>query len=55
VPLASALGDHPDPRLALRVPRDRRHVVSGCGHLELLSDTRVGAVLGQWLATPGRR
>ncbi|RZA19091.1 MAG: alpha/beta hydrolase [Lysobacteraceae bacterium] len=50
VPVDSALGDHPDPRLALRIPRSRRLLVEGTGHLELLSSPDVYARLQHWLA-----
>ena len=49
VPLASALGEHSDPRLALQVPADRRHVVCGCGHLDLLCHDEVQPQLQRWL------
>ena len=49
VPLASALGEHPDPALALQVPADRRHVVAGCSHLDLLCHAEVQARLQHWL------
>jgi hypothetical protein len=49
VPLASALGEHQDPALALQVPAERRHVVTGCGHLDLLCHAEVQAQLHHWL------
>jgi pimeloyl-ACP methyl ester carboxylesterase len=49
VPLASALGEHRDPALALQVPAERRHVVAGCGHLDLLCHAEVQAQLQRWL------
>jgi pimeloyl-ACP methyl ester carboxylesterase len=51
VPLSSALGEHRDPKLALSVPAERRHVVTGCGHLDLLCNTQVQTQLQHWLAT----
>ena len=54
VPLASALGEHRDPALALQVPADQRHVVAGCGHLDLLCHEEVQAQLLRWLG-PRRR
>jgi hypothetical protein len=49
VPLASALGEHRRPSLALRVPDTHRLVVAVCGHLELLSHEQVYAQLHRWL------
>jgi len=49
VPLASALGEHRNPALALQVPADHRHVVAGCGHLDLLCHDEVRAQLQRWL------
>jgi hypothetical protein len=49
VPLASALGEHRRPSLALRVPDTHRFVVAACGHLELLSHEQVYAQLHRWL------
>jgi pimeloyl-ACP methyl ester carboxylesterase len=50
VPVASAFGDHPDPRLDLRIPGERRLLVHGIGHIGLLRSTRVHAQLRDWLA-----
>ena len=49
VPLASALGRHHDPALALQVPAAQQHVVSGCGHLDLLCHDEVQSQLLRWL------
>jgi hypothetical protein len=49
VPLASALGEHRDAALALQVPAAHRHVVAGCGHLDLLCHGEVQAQLLHWL------
>jgi pimeloyl-ACP methyl ester carboxylesterase len=49
VPLASALGEHRDAALALQVPAGHRHVVAGCGHLDLLCHDEVQAQLQRWL------
>jgi hypothetical protein len=49
VPLASALGEHTDAALALAVPAEHRHVVAGCGHLDLLCHAEVQARLLHWL------
>ena len=50
VPLASALGKHRDPRLALRVPSSRRLVVTEANHWDLLSRADVYETLRGWLA-----
>ncbi len=51
VPVRSALGDHPDSRRALRIPRARQWVARGAGHFDLLDDPRVYARIRRWLAT----
>jgi hypothetical protein len=49
VPLASALGEHPDPALALhRVPPDQRRVLSAANHWDLLFHDAVRSALRQW-------
>jgi pimeloyl-ACP methyl ester carboxylesterase len=53
VPVASALGEHADPALALRLPRAHRQVVASCGHIDLLCNAAVQASLRVWLASPG--
>ncbi|MEO5629159.1 MAG: hypothetical protein ABIQ62_05250 [Thermomonas sp.] len=50
VPVASALGGHRDPRLALRIPSSRQRIVERTGHLELLSSPAVYQHLRRWLA-----
>jgi len=50
VPLASALGEHPEPRYALSFPAAARWVGRGLGHLELMSAPQVLAELRRWLA-----
>jgi len=50
VPVASALGHHHDPRFRLAFAPSNQAIVSGCGHLELLSSAAVYARLRQWLA-----
>lgn len=55
VPLASALGDHADPALALGVPAARRLVVTGTDHWGLLDSPEVLVQLRSWLAGPRRR
>jgi len=50
VPVASALGQHSDPRLALRISTSRQRLVEQTGHLELLSSPEVYKHLRRWLA-----
>ncbi|MDQ3038869.1 MAG: GPI inositol-deacylase [Pseudomonadota bacterium] len=50
VPVASALGEHNDPRLALKIPSNRKRLVERTGHLELLSSPEVYQHLRRWLA-----
>jgi pimeloyl-ACP methyl ester carboxylesterase len=50
VPLASALGKHRDPALALTVPKGRRLVVTSANHWDLLSRADVYTTLRGWLA-----
>ena len=49
VPLASALGEHEDPRFVLDFPDGHRWVGPGLGHLDLLSSPQVFAQVGRWL------
>lgn len=49
VPVASALGQHRDPRLALKIPSSRQRLVEQTGHLELLSSPEVYQHLRRWL------
>lgn len=49
VPLNSALGVHADPARELAIPRSRRWIGYGLGHLDLLSDAGVYAQLAGWL------
>lgn len=53
VPLASALGEHPDDALALHVPKSHQHIVTRCSHLDLLCHEQVQARLLAWLSAPG--
>ncbi|MDC8016133.1 esterase/lipase family protein [Tahibacter soli] len=50
VPVDSALGVHGDPSRDLRIPEERRHLVRGVGHIDLLGDAgvyaRLAAILG---------
>ena len=50
VPVASALGQHRRPGRRLDFPAQRRAVVAGTGHLDLLSSPEVYGLLRQWLA-----
>jgi pimeloyl-ACP methyl ester carboxylesterase len=50
VPLSSALGEHRDPALALKVPKKHRFVVTSASHWDLLSRTDVYAKLRVWLS-----
>ena len=52
VPLASALGRHPDPARTLDVPADRTWVAEGMTHFDLLRRPEVTARLLEWLAPP---
>ena len=48
VPLASALGEHPDPAMALGA-RAERLVLTGADHWDLLSHPEVSVALRRWL------
>ncbi|MDZ7651501.1 MAG: alpha/beta hydrolase [Burkholderiaceae bacterium] len=50
VPVASALGRHDDPRLALAFDPSRAAIAWDCGHLDLLSSAAVYKQLRCWLA-----
>jgi pimeloyl-ACP methyl ester carboxylesterase len=50
VPLASALGKHRAPALALKVPKSHRLVVTSANHWDLLSRDDVYSQLRKWLA-----
>jgi len=54
VPVASALGQHADPRFRLAFEPHRQWVAEGVNHLQLLSDARVYAQLRDWFAAPAR-
>jgi hypothetical protein len=49
VPVASALGLHADPRLALAIPASHRWIATSTGHLDLLSSPAVYDRLRDWL------
>ncbi len=53
VPVASALGRHRDPRLALAFDPSRQWVAHGTDHLGLLSRPEVYDRIRRWLAAPG--
>jgi pimeloyl-ACP methyl ester carboxylesterase len=55
VPLASALGRHSNPRLALTFDESRQWVAYGINHLDLLSRPEVYAQIKRWLAASGER
>ena len=50
VPLASALGRHANPKLALTFDDSRQYVAYGIGHLDLLGRRQVYTQIRQWLA-----
>jgi len=50
VPLASALGRHANPKLALTFDDSRQYVAYGIGHLDLLSRPEVYGQIKHWLA-----
>lgn len=54
VPLASALGQHHDPALALAVPGSRQFVLESASHWDLLGRPEVYARLRAWLGEDGR-
>ncbi len=49
VPLASALGRHDNPDLALNIPRSRQWIAHDCGHLDLLGRPDVYRRIRRWL------
>ncbi|MBL8342865.1 MAG: alpha/beta hydrolase [Rubrivivax sp.] len=49
VPVASALGQHPEPERHLAFAADRQAVVAETGHLDLLSSAEVWGLLRGWL------
>jgi pimeloyl-ACP methyl ester carboxylesterase len=53
VPLASALGQHANPRLALTFDASRQWVSCRTSHLDLLSRPAVYAQIRRWLTTAG--
>jgi len=53
VPLASALGRHREPRLALTFPESRQWIAYGMNHLDLLGRHEVYAKIRTWVEAPG--
>lgn len=53
VPVASALGQHRNPSLALDFPPGNTRVVTETGHLDLLGSAEVYRILRDWIAAPG--
>ena len=53
VPLASALGRHTNPKLALKFDESRQWVAYGTSHLDLLSRPEVYSQIKRWLAASG--
>jgi hypothetical protein len=49
VPVASALGEHVKPELALHIPKSRQWIARGCGHLDLLGSPAVYRRIRQWI------
>ena len=47
--LSSALGEHPDPALALAVPEAQTLVVTSANHWDLLDRPEVAQQMGTWL------
>ena len=52
VPLASALGRHPNPAFDLGLPPRRKHTFYSTTHLGLLKEPAVFALLARWMAEP---
>ncbi len=50
VPIASALGEHRDPRRHLRIPKSHQYLAASTGHIALLSSPEVYQQLRRWLA-----
>lgn len=54
VPVASALGCHPDQARSLDLPKEHQWVAYDTGHLRLLTSPAVGEKLREWLAAERR-
>ena len=50
VPIASALGEHRDPRRHLRIPKSHQYLAARTGHIALLGSPEVYQQLRRWLA-----
>jgi hypothetical protein len=50
VPLASALGRHPDPHRRLGFPASRQWIGEGLGHIDLLTNPATWEQIGRWLS-----
>jgi hypothetical protein len=50
VGIASALGEHPDPERDLAIPADRKQVIGGSDHFDLLHDRVLQERIARWLA-----
>ena len=51
VPLASAMGEHPNPALRLDFPASRRFLAKGTGHVGMLRKPEVWDQIERWLVT----
>ncbi|MFN2376112.1 MAG: lipase family alpha/beta hydrolase [Candidatus Binatia bacterium] len=51
VPVASALGHHPDPSRRLAIDEARQHVLAGAHHMDLLGHPVAWAHLSNWLSS----
>ena len=52
VPIASALGEHPDPAFDLRIPPSRRWIACGTNHLQMLQSEAVYRCIADWMREP---
>lgn len=52
VPIASALGEHPDPAFDLRIPPSRRWIGYGINHLQMLGSEAVYRRIADWMREP---
>lgn len=50
VPISSALGEHPDRRFDLRIPKSRRWIGHGINHIQMLGSDAVYRQLKTWLS-----
>jgi pimeloyl-ACP methyl ester carboxylesterase len=49
VPLASAMGEHPNPELMLDFPPAHRFVAKGVGHIQMLHESEVWGQIERWV------